>query len=71
MAESNIHMRLSVVETEQLDCLKEQMDRIEFKLDKLIDALAGDAAGDEPDGAVRSLDGSVLSLPRDENESLE
>jgi len=57
-------------ETERLERLVHQMNRIECKLDKLIDALAGDAAGDEPDGAVRSLDGSVLSLPRDDNESL-
>lgn len=71
MADGNINMRVSVVETEQLDCLKEQMNRIEFKLDELLQALAGDdAADDEEEGVVRSLDGAVVSRPRDETESL-
>lgn len=43
----------------------EQLDRIEAKLDWLIEALSGDEEGDEapPTLEVRSLDGSVTRLP--------
>lgn len=44
----------------------EQLDRIEAKLDWLIEALSGDEEGDDspPTVEVRSLDGSVnLRLP--------
>lgn len=71
MASADMNMRVSVVETDQLDRLKQQMDRIEFKLDQLLDALAGDAGGDDEDeGAVHSLDGTVVSRPRNADESL-
>lgn len=71
MADGNINMRVSVVETDQLDRLKQQMDRIEFKLDQLIEALAGDEADDENAGdAVRSLDDGSIWPARDQNESL-
>lgn len=43
----------------------EQLDRIEAKLDWLIEALSGDEEGDEapPTVEVRSLDGDVRRLP--------
>ena len=43
----------------------EQLDRIEAKLDWLIEALSGDEEGDETPQAVevRSLDGDVRRLP--------
>jgi hypothetical protein len=71
MADVNIDMRFSVVETDQLDRLKQQMDRIEFKFDKLLEALSADDAGaDDEEGAARSLDDGSRWLPRDPNESL-
>ena len=43
----------------------EQLDRIEAKLDWLLEALSGDEEGDEapPTLEVRSLDGGVTRLP--------
>lgn len=43
----------------------EQLDRIEAKLDWLIESLSGDEEGDEapPTLEVRSLDGGVTRLP--------
>lgn len=43
----------------------EQLDRIEAKLDWLIEALSGDEEGDDapPEVEVRSLNGSVSRLP--------
>ena len=43
----------------------EQLDRIEAKLDWLLEALSGDEEGDEapPTVEVRSLDGGVTRLP--------
>lgn len=43
----------------------EQLDRIEAKLDWLIEALSGDEEGDEApqEVVVRTMDGSVRRLP--------
>lgn len=45
------------------------LQAIEAKLDALLAALAGDEDDDDA-GVVHSLDGSMVSRPRNENESL-
>jgi hypothetical protein len=45
----------------------EQLDRIEAKLDMLIQALAED---DDDDGPTHDLDGNPLPAARDENDVL-
>lgn len=47
--------------------LIEGLDRIEQKLDILINALAED---DAPEGPINDLDGNPLPSPRDESETL-
>ncbi|MDQ3287672.1 MAG: hypothetical protein M3Q42_05305 [Pseudomonadota bacterium] len=51
---------------ERLRKLAEQGHRIEAKLDRLIDALAGD----DPEGPVHDLDGNRLPRERAEDELL-
>lgn len=49
--------------------MKEQLDRIEAKLDALLDALADEGDEDEPQ---YDLDGNLIeNVERDENESLD
>ena len=49
--------------------MKEQLDRIEAKLDALLDALADEGGDDEPQ---YDLDGNLIEGgERDENESLD
>ena len=58
-------MRKASQSTPHTTGISEQMDRIEAKLDWLIEALADDEGGDDapPEVAVATLDGGVRRLP--------
>jgi hypothetical protein len=58
-------MTVAVVDTDHMDRLKQQMNRIEHKLDALIAALA-----DEEDPPVRSLDNGRTFAARDDKRGL-